>query len=165
MSSPTSFRAPWSGTLKLISILSTAVMAAVGVTVASSLPRQLAGGLPFTLAMAVLWGTLLVSALFTVRGYSLTPSELLVQRLLWSTAIPLRDLQAAWADPEAMKGSIRVIGNGGLFAWSGLFANRRLGRYRALATDPARAVVLRFAERKLVVTPSAPHAFLHTLGL
>jgi hypothetical protein len=59
-----------------------------------------------------------------------------------------------------MRGSLRLLGNGGLFSFSGEFWNRRLGRYRALATDPSRAVVLRYPGRTIVITPHDPQQFI-----
>jgi hypothetical protein len=162
---PSSFGAPWSAGLKLVSALSTALLLGVAVFFAETFPRGRLGGLPFAFSLSVLWGVLLGSALFTVRGYDLNASELLVRRLLWPTRIPLQDLRTAWADPAAMKGSIRLFGNGGLFSFTGLFYNRRLGRYRAFATDPSNAVVLKFATRTIVVTPEAPREFLNALSL
>jgi hypothetical protein len=55
-----------------------------------------------------------------------------------------------------MQGSIRTFGNGGLFGFIGLFRNKKLGRYRAFATDEKNAVVLRFATHTLVITPEQP---------
>jgi len=34
-------------------------------------------------------GMIIPAALFTIRGYTLTENELLIQRLLWKTRIPL----------------------------------------------------------------------------
>ncbi|MGD9599211.1 MAG: PH domain-containing protein [Steroidobacteraceae bacterium] len=62
--------------------------------------------------------------------------------------------------PGEMRGSVRLFGNGGLFAITGWFWNRRLGRYRAFATDPDRAVLLEFARGKVLVTPHDPQAFI-----
>jgi hypothetical protein len=162
---PSSFGAPWSAGLKLVSALSTAVLLGVAVFFAETFPRGPLGGLPLAFFMCVLCAVLLGSALFTVRGYDLTASELLVRRLLWPTRIPLQDLRSAWADPAAMKGSIRLFGNGGLFSFTGLFSNRRLGRYRAFVTDPRNAVVLKFGARTIVVTPQVPREFLDALAL
>ena len=58
---------------------------------------------------------------------------------------------------------LRLFGNGGLFSYHGWFWNRRLGRYRLYATDPERAVVLRFARRTIVVSPGEPAAFVRAL--
>jgi hypothetical protein len=67
------------------------------------------------------------------------------------------------ADPEAMRRSLRLFGNGGMFGFTGWLRNRRLGVYRAFATDPARAVVLTLGQRKIVITPADPAAFVRAL--
>jgi hypothetical protein len=100
------------------------------------------------------------TAFFMIRGYRLTAQTLLVQRLGWQTALSLDDLQSAEVDPEAMRRSLRTFGNGGLFCVAGHFWNRKLGAYRAFATDPQRAVVLRFSNRTVVVTPDRPETFV-----
>ena len=69
-------------------------------------------------------------------------------------------LPSAEADPVALKGSIRLAGNGGLFAFCGWFRNSKLGVYRAFCTDLAHAVVLRFPDRTVVVTPDQPDKFV-----
>ena len=64
------------------------------------------------------------------------------------------------ADPNAMRGSLRTCGNGGLFCFAGAYWNKRLGSYRAFATDPSRSVVLRFSDRVVVMTPERPAEFV-----
>jgi len=103
------------------------------------------------------------AVLFTIRGYELEGQELFVRRLLWSTRVDLSSLRKAWADPEAMRRSWRIFGNGGLFSISGLFRNKMLGSYRAFAMDPKRAVVLETADRRVIVTPDEPAGFLRGL--
>src|SRR4029079_2870086 len=61
----------------------------------------------------------LACALFTIRGYDLTPDEVLVQRLFWSPHLPRAGMQSAEVAPNAMRGSIRTFGNGGFFSFSG----------------------------------------------
>ena len=85
--------------------------------------------------------------------------DLGTRRDAWADRIPLDGLQRAWADHEATAKSMRLFGNSGFFCIAGLFSNRKLGRYRAFATDPARAVVLELPKRKIVVTPRDPWAF------
>ena len=46
----------------------------------------------------------------------------------------------------------------------GFFRNRTLGRYRAYATDPGRAVVLVLGGRTVVVTPGEPRIFLQLVA-
>lgn len=159
------FEAPWGNLLKVVTVLAAAILLYVAFAVGGKFPYDSA---PIWLwfSTSVLPLLLLAgSLLFTVRGYRLEPGRLEVQRLLWSTRIDLAGLRAAWHDPEAMRASLRLFGNGGMFVFAGLYWNRKLGRYRALATDPKRSVVLDFGERKVVVTPDRPEELVRQLGV
>lgn len=160
-----SFGAPWSTLLKVMSVFSVGVLGMAAVITGVAVPRELFGG-NFLTAMLVLPVIVLIGcALYTVRGYELLGDRLEIRRLLWSTAVPLAGLERAWHDPHVMDRSLRLFGNGGAFSITGLFSNRTLGRYRAWATDPKRAVVLVLPGRKLVVTPDRPEDFLRQLKL
>jgi hypothetical protein len=78
----------------------------------------------------------------------------------WSLLLPVAGLQAAEAVPGAMRGSLRLCGNGGLFSITGWYRNRALGNYRAFVTDLKRTVVLRFPARTVVVSPENPERFV-----
>lgn len=157
------FAAPWSRLLVTVSLMASVVLVGAGIVVWVVVPEREAwvrwGVLPFALLV------LAITALFTVRGYELAGRQLLVRRLIWNTRVSLDGLRECYADREAMRGAIRLLGNGGLFSFSGWFRNKRLGRFRAFATDPARSVVLVFRDRTLVVTPDQPEAFVRALGL
>jgi hypothetical protein len=156
------FRAPWSATLRWVTLLGCAVLLGTAVTIWIVLPPKdaVARGIGSLASVALVVGT----ALFTVRGYRLEARHVLVDRLLWSTWIPLEGLQSVEIAPEAMRRSIRLWGNGGLFAFTGWFRNRQLGTYRCFATDPARSVVLRFPNRRIVLTPDDPPRFAEVVG-
>ncbi|MGW8282823.1 MAG: PH domain-containing protein, partial [Gemmatimonadota bacterium] len=102
-------------------------------------------------------------AAFSVRGYTVQPGVVLVHRLGWATRISLRGLVAIEAEPHATHGSIRVLGNGGAFAFTGKFRNATLGSYRAFVTDPARCVVLVLASQTVVLTPDSPVRFVEAV--
>ncbi len=154
------FDAPWATIVKIVTIGVSGLLLVVALGVGRNLPP---GTLPWFLAAVLPLLLLVGSALFTVRGYRLEPDRLLVERLLWSTEIGLQGLRGARHDPEAMKRSLRLFGNGGLFVIAGLFSNKKLGRYRAFATDPKNSVVLDFGARRIVVTPGTPDSFLRHL--
>ena len=145
-----SFAARWSGTLIIVTVLITGVCLFAGFAAARAQPW---------LGVVVL-SMPVVAALFSVRGYTLSPGLLLVKRLLWSTEIPLRGLRSADADPTLLAGSWRTFGNGGFFSVSGWFYNKTLGKYRAFVTNRNDAVVLRFADRTVVVSPSPAGEFV-----
>lgn len=156
------FGAPWGRGVKF----------ATGVVVV--LVVGLAFVLPLTVSRKEIWPAFLgpgigvvvlgITALFCVRGYTIRHRELWIQRSFWQTRLPLKDLERAHADPEAMKGTIRSCGNGGFLAYTGWFRSRKLGNYRAFVTDPARCVVLEFTKRKVLVSPDDPAAFVRALG-
>ena len=125
-------------------------------------PRQL---LLWRVAMVgVPVAVLLGSLPFMVRGYVLTETHIEVRRLGWSTLLPLAGLAAVTGEPEGLRGSLRLFGNGGLFGISGWFCNRRMGRFRAYATDPGRAVLLRYRDCRKVLVTLARRAAFHCAG-
>jgi hypothetical protein len=151
------FSAPWGRSLRVTTAVSLLVV--LGAIAAAELvvPRQL---LPLRLAMAVVPALIVLSALpFMVRGYVLTDKDIEVRRLGWHKVLPLAGLVAVTGQPQGLRGSVRLFGNGGLFAVSGWFWNKRIGRFRAYVTDPTRAVLLRYRDGSQVVL--TPHDVQH----
>ena len=158
--------APWSKGLKAASMLGLAVMIGLGLAAYHAVPygTQVPYAEAFGTALIAVPPLICVFAfLFVVTGYRLDARYLYVQRLLWSTRINLSGLWYAWHDPAAMRRSIRIIGNGGLFSITGVFMNTTLGRYRAFVTNPEHAVVLKYPSRTLVISPTHPRLFLSHL--
>lgn len=117
------YEAPWSTSLIVTSVLTTVLC--LGVTAGTWL--NLAGmhppgtlGYIMTLPLGILFGT----ALFTIRGYSISSDSILVHRLLWSTVLPRAGLEWAQVEPDAMRGSLRTFGNGGAFSFTGFYLCR-----------------------------------------
>jgi len=153
--------APWPKGLKITSGLGTVVVIGAGIGAYRAIPVPTGFTHQFGLVVALILPALLIgSLLFMVTGYAVEGAELCVERLLWSTRIPLQGLSRAWIEPAVCKGSVRVFGNGGLFSFTGLFYSKRLGRYRLFATDISRSVVLVLPSRVVVITPAEPEAFI-----
>lgn len=155
--------ASWPTSLKAISALGAVVLLGSGFGVWMAIPPY---GFEHVL---VSWAACLppaigvVAALFMVTGYEVDSHKLYIRRLLWATPIDLEGLVRVGHDPDATKGSVRLFGNGGMFAFTGLYQNERLGRYRLFATDAKRSVTLVLPKRMVVVTPADPHAFVQHL--
>ncbi len=96
----------------------------------------------------------------TIRGYTIERDSILVHRFLWATRLSRTGLRSATHDPALIVGGIRVFGNGGFFSFSGWFRNKHLGTYRAYITDPALAVVLRYGDHTVVLSPEHPERFV-----
>lgn len=148
------FGASWDSTLKTVSFVTTAVLLTV-----AALPLR---GLAWPVrALAVAMP--LAALPFVVRGYEIRDGALWVRRLFWHTRIDLAGLRSARIDPTALCASVRTCGNGGLFSFTGRYWSRQLGAFRAYATGLRRTVVLAFDDRRVVVTPDDPEAFVLAL--
>jgi hypothetical protein len=158
------YEAPWSTSLIVISVLT--IVVCLGVSVGAWWEAQV-GHHPAPLQWVALLPLVILfgCTLCTIRGYSISSDSILVHRLMWSTALPRAGLQSAQVEPEAMRGSLRTFGNGGAFSFTGFYYNKRLGSYRAFVTDPRRAVVLRYANRRVVLSPAAPQDFVDDLAV
>lgn len=151
--------APWSPTLKLISVLSVIILLGTGIWALHLCATTSDDPMVAVLLLGgTAWGIVLISALFMVRGYTLDGQLLRVQRLLWSTTIDLHGITAVSDGTLLYPGSLRLFGNAGVLSFCGLFYNRRIGTYRAFVTNWGRAVVLERRRRPVVVSPSDPKA-------
>ena len=153
--------APWSRILKLVTALGAVLLAGAGIVAYRAIPVPSGFTHNFGLGIALLFPLILVfSLLLTVTGYTVSSSDLVVQRLFWGTRVSLSGLQNVRLDPSLCKGSLRIFGNGGLFSFTGLYYNRRLGRYRLFATNFTNTVLLTTPNRKIVITPANANAFV-----
>lgn len=151
------YPAPWGRSLVIISTISTAFLIGLAISaIASGGPLLRFAVIP----LVVVFG----AALFIIRGYTVAGNAVLIHRLFWATRLPLADLKSAHFDPDATRRSIRLFGNGGLFSFTGIFRNSRLGTYRAFVTDPRQAIVLQFPKRTVVISPSTPEEFVNEIG-
>jgi len=156
------YSAPWSPAVKVITTLSLTLLLGVSLYGAVFFSRSVT---PLVrLAISVLPLAVIVGTLpFLVRGFLLGPGELRIQRLGWQNRFRLKDITSVELNAEALRGSIRLCGSGGLFGFFGWFRNRTLGLYRAYGTDPKLAVILRMHQRTIVVTPEDPQRFVAEL--
>ena len=155
---PIVFRAPWSRSLRVRTIAASmlvALMAMAGflLSVHAEFVWQL-------LLIVLPIGAWLLSVLTMVRGYSLNDESFRIDRLVTRQTYPLRDVTSVDGDAEAMRGSICLFANCGLFSFSGRYWSRRLGFHRAALCDPSRAVVIRLGGGKLVIAPHDPQQFI-----
>lgn len=161
MSRSAEFEAPWSTSLRMMTLLGIAILVGVGVLGVVAVPASSTLVWLVMVVMPVL--VLACCALCMIRGYRIESDRIVVRRLGWESVIPIQGLESATHDAEAMARSIKLFGNGGLFCFAGKFRNKVLGNYRAFATDPSLSTVLRFSDRVVVVTPDQPRRFIQSL--
>lgn len=150
------YKAPWSKILYVMSTISTILLLGIPLIIYTSKAYHAS---IVTIVLLFLPLLLLITLLFTIRGYIITPNALLIKRLFWNSSVDLSGLISVEVDPTAMNGSIRTFGNGGMFSITGYFRNKKLGSYRAFAMNPENSVVLKFFKRTIIVTPENPQDF------
>ena len=153
------FAAPWGTMLKVMSAIGTLVLVGIPAFMLATIDFEadMIQGIGAVMMCLVI---LILTLLFTVRGFTVSGSTLLVRRLLWNTRLDLTGLRSVTVDRNAMKGSIRTIGNGGLFSFSGTFRSRSLGKFRAFVTEMSSCVVLDLKSGRVVVSPDNPEYFV-----
>lgn len=130
-----------------------------------------AGALPFIPGMimyivAILPVILFVTWLFSVTGYFLENNNLIVVRPLWKTTIVLPPEVLAQKEPEIKDGLLKIMGNGGLFGYTGGFRNRKLGNFKTYATNWSHAVSITSEtdDFRIIVTPEDPLQFIQSIN-
>lgn len=93
-----------------------------------------------------------------IRRYRLAGNELRVELQFRTMRFPLAGLISASPDREAMRHAWKMYGNDGLGAVTGRFRSKRLGAFRVYLIDAEHAVVLRWPDRCLVISPQQ-HSF------
>lgn len=160
------FKAEWSTAL----IASTAVLFIVILTASFFLLKTLkmpglgtrvGGGA----VLVALLGTLVLSYLLSPRGYSIDEENLTIVRRLRPVLIPLRDItEAGVTAPALMSGSIRLLGNDGLWGRYGSYQSPALGTYYMYVRSGKTPVLVQ-GRQKYVLGPERPEEFVQSLNL
>jgi hypothetical protein len=105
---------------------------------------------------------MLLTGLFSVRGYGVGQGHMIIKRPLWNTRIDLADLAEASLMPDlATQFSISLFSTRGFFGMIGFAHKKGLGVFRMYITDPSKAVLLRFSSKKpIVISPESPEDVL-----
>lgn len=103
------------------------------------------------------------SAAFGVYSYSIQDGKLKILRLGWSKDIKLSEINTIEEKPNAMLGSFRRFGVGGLFGCIGYVSNSILGRYRAYSTHTKQTVLIHTNKEQIIISPDNPKEFVASL--
>ena len=157
----TRFTAPWGKELRIATPLVLLICIGTIVIGLTVVPEKVAWAQWLTVVIGILIPV--ISWFCRIREYRLEDGQLIIEQGGWSNRLPLAELRGFRADPEAMRGTMQVCGNGGEYAVYAFYWNKALGSFRAYASDLSRAVVLRFSHRTIVISPDAPEDFLRAL--
>jgi hypothetical protein len=158
------FASPWDRQLLTSTIALLAVIAFTGIAgTAGALQADLRG---IALAVAAFSAGVAVGAwAFAPRGFAIGDGRLRFLRNGWpSLEIPLEEIRTiALLEPDALRGSLKLLGMGGLFGYYGFFRGPALGSFRLHATRSRGLVLVRTETRTHVLTPEPPDDFAEAL--
>jgi hypothetical protein len=98
-----------------------------------------------------------------IRRYRLVGEELWIELPFRTARFPLAGLVSALQDRDALRGAWKMNGNNGLGAIVGRFRSKRLGASRVFLTDAEHAVVMRWPDRCLVISPDQHSYFVEAV--
>ena len=158
------FAAPWDRPLLTSTIALLAVIAFTGIGGTSGALQ--AGLRGIALAVGTFSaGIAIVAWALAPRGYGVGEGRLRVLRNGWpAVSVPLADVRGVMVlDSDALRGSLKLLGMGGLFGYYGLFRSPALGSYRLYATRGTGLVLVRTERRVIVLTPEPAEDFVEAL--
>jgi hypothetical protein len=157
--------APMGGRVIRTVILSVVIFLVIVVAATWSIARLGSRGLTSTMILTAV-GAPLVGLLMMVPIFLYERSRVAMFTikddclLLGGKSYPLRGAVAIARDPDIMKWAMKLYGNGGLGAIRGRFWSKRVGTFQASLTDADYAVVLRWPDRVIAVSPADPEYFI-----
>jgi hypothetical protein len=158
------FAAPWDRQLLVSTI---ALLGVIGFTAVAGTGGALGANLRgIALAVSTFSAGLAIGAwALAPRGYAIGSEHLRILRNGWpSLDLPLGEIRAvALLDPDVLRGSVKLLGMGGLFGYYGRFRSPVLGSYRLHATRSAGLVLVRTDRGVHVLTPEPPDDFADAL--
>ena len=158
------FAAPWDRQLLTSTIALLAVIAFTAIAgVAGALQANMRG---IALAVGLFSSSVAVGAwALAPRGYVIGDGRLRILRNGWrSVQLPLADVRSvSILDADALRGSMKLLGMGGLFGYYGVFRSPVLGSYRLHATRGSGLVLVRTQAHNHVLTPEPAEDFAAAL--
>ena len=107
---------------------------------------------------------IIVIGMYYLRPESITVNEstLAIDRKVKPVTIRLSDIKSIYAlSAEAMHNTIRTLGDGGLFGYTGYYYNRKQGTMLLYCTQRTNYIVIETtADKKIVISPDTPNELL-----
>lgn len=100
-----------------------------------------------------------------IIGYSITDNEIIIHRHVKNIRIPRSSiLNAQIVEPELLRESRRVFGDGGLLGYTGTYSNSTLGIMEVYCTNFNTTIILVTQSNKILVSPNDLVDFMVELG-
>jgi hypothetical protein len=103
---------------------------------------------------------------FWVKSYTVTETELIINRFYGKRIIARSEIKnAKYITKKEMGFVIRMLGNGGVFGYTGFFTNKTIGRMRWHVTNQQNLVIISMQNGKTIcVSPDDVPGFLKAIN-
>jgi hypothetical protein len=157
--------APMGGRVVFTVVLAFGIVMAAVVFNAVAVAGKLMKGRPTSdrtiVTLAPLVGLLITAPVFFYERSKISRFAIMDNVLeLGRKRYPLEGMVAAARDPDVLRWAVRVFGNGGLGSIRGRYWSKRVGKFEAFLTGTENAVVLRWPDRVVAVSPADPEFFI-----
>lgn len=117
-------------------------------------------GLKWLLGIIIL-GSVIFAAAYSPLSLSIDSDKVTLKKLIGQIVIPLEEIRTVKKiNKNAISGSIRTFGSGGVFGYLGRFKNRNLGKYSMYITERKNLILIKTENRQYVFNCSEPDAFI-----
>ena len=155
------FGASWEKRLSTISSLTTLILVLVVLETIAKVSRFDSGTIALRIGLVIFVG--ITSALFFIRGYSITTDAVHILHFGWATSLKIKDLTGVEKVPLGATSGIGLFGIWGIYSFTGIARNSSYGIHRRYLTNRFHAVALKFGKKTVVVSPDDPEAFIKLL--
>lgn len=157
------FRAPLGKSTIIITIFALLVLLIATVAMwmsPSPLPEKI-------LVVSLIFLIIVLCYLYSIKGYSIDHHSIHIYRPIGTKSYKLDQFTEIITGLSHIKKSLtlRLWGNGGLFSITGLFWNKKLGKFKAYLSDPSKCIILIGATQKIAISPDPPEEFVKTLKM
>lgn len=155
------FNASWERRLSTISSLATLILVLVVLETIAKVSRFDSGIIALRIGLVIFVG--ITSALFFIRGYSITTDAVQILHFGWTTSLKIKDLSGIERVPLGAMSGIGLFGIWGIFSFTGIARNSTYGVHSRYLTNRLHAVALKFGEKTVMISPDDPEEFINLL--
>ena len=153
------YKAPWSTYLVVSTLIATLICVALEYMIYEKYAYYSPSSLSSLFVLPLL--VIIFSAPTAVLKYTIeNDNTLIIHRLFRTKTISLKGLISVSHDPNLFRQSVRIMGNGGFFSFTGIFRNSIIGQYRAFVMSPENIVILKIGNKTIAISPENPQKFV-----
>jgi hypothetical protein len=123
--------------------------------------------MPYYIGIIIfLWIAFAFCFLYWVKGYTIENGQLIIHRRIGDKMYDLQNFKSAESITKLEMGFvIRILGNGGVFGYTGFFTSKKHGRMQWFVTSQEKLMIIEMRDGKYIcISPDDGAGFVKALG-